>query len=53
MFPHAHVVCLCLVCILSVLNATFSMTFRLLRLGEDERGILQNRSHDCLVPTRF
>ena len=33
----------------AVLNAAFYMTSSLLMLVEDGRGILQSRSHDCLV----
>ena len=34
---------------LAVLNAAFCMTCSLLMLVEDARGILQSRSHDCLI----
>ena len=33
----------------TVLNAAFCMTSSLLILVEDGRGILQRRSHDCLI----
>ena len=33
----------------AVLNAAFYMTCSLLMLVEDGRGILQSRSHDCLL----
>ena len=33
----------------AVLNAAFCMTWSLLMLVEDGRGILQSRLHDCLV----
>ena len=33
----------------AVLNAAFCMTCSLLMLVEDARGILQSRSHDCLI----
>ena len=38
MFRHADVVCVCLMCILSVLNAALCMTCSLLMLVEDARG---------------
>ena len=33
----------------AVLNAAFCMTCSLLMLVEDARGILQSRSHDCII----
>ena len=33
----------------AVLNAAFCMTCNLLMMVEDARGILQSRSHDCLI----
>ena len=33
----------------AVLNAAFCMTFSLLMLVKDARGILQSRSRDCLI----
>ena len=43
--------CMCVSCVhpLAVFNAAFCMTCNLLMLVEDARGILQSRSHDCLV----
>ena len=42
--------CLCIVVHpVAVLNDAFCMTCSLLMLVEDERGILQSRSHDCLI----
>ena len=37
----------------AVLNAAFCMTFSLLMLVEDGRGIFQSRSHDYLTPGPF
>ena len=37
-FRHADVVCLCLMCILGILNAAFCMTCSLLMLVEDAIG---------------
>ena len=52
-FRHADVVFLCLVCILWQFSLLFCMTCSLLMLVEDARpygrGILQSRSHNCLV----
>ena len=43
--------CMFVYCVypVAVLNAAFCMTFSLLMLVEDTRGILQSRSHDCLI----
>ena len=43
--------CMSVFCVhhVAVLNAAFRMTCSLLRLVEDARGILQSRSHDCLI----
>ena len=45
--------CIYVYCVhpVAVLNAAFCMTCSLLMLVEDARGILQNRSHDCIVGT--
>ena len=47
MFRHADVVS----CVhpVVVLNVAFCMTYYLLMLLEDRRGILQSWSHNCLV----
>ena len=34
---------------LAVLNAAFCITYSLLMLADDARGILQSRTHDCLI----
>ena len=44
-FHHADVVCLCIVCILW----QFSMLVEDARGDHMEKGILQIRSHDCLI----
>ena len=53
MFRHAYVVCLCIVCILwqfSILNALqFDNAGRGCKRRPYGRGILQSRSHDCLI----
>ena len=55
MLRHADVVCLCLVCILWQLSMLNDLQFVNVGRGCKSRlygrGILQSRSHDCLIGT--
>ena len=48
-FRHAYVVCLCLVCILWQFQCWIIHAGRICKMRPYGRGILQSRSHDCLI----